>query len=75
MLTNDWDLETQQPQLQPEITTPPSNGNAQVQADGTILFTPALGFVGDTQVQYGVVDAEDGTSEPVTLAITVRPMP
>jgi hypothetical protein len=72
VLANDWDIETQQ--LRPEITTQSPDGNAQVQPDGTFLFTPALGFLGNTQVQYRVLDVEGGASEPVTVAINVRPV-
>ncbi|HEY0239472.1 MAG TPA: hypothetical protein VGC37_12575 [Friedmanniella sp.] len=46
-----------------------------VQADGSVRFAPAAGFVGTTPpVTYGVSDA-NGTQVTQTLTVTVRPGP
>jgi hypothetical protein len=72
VLANDSDIEGQQ--LRPEITTQSVYGDAEVQPNGTVVFTPALGFAGETGFQYRVVDPEGSASEPVALAIDVRPV-
>lgn len=72
VLTNDSDIEAQQ--LQPRISTQSLHGDAQVQTDGNVVFTPALGFAGVTQFQYQALDAEGGASTPVTVEVNVRPL-
>ena len=72
VLGNDKDIEGQA--LHPEIIEQSPDGSAEVQSDGTIKFTPSLGFLGNTQLQYRAVDVEGGASEPVTATINVRPV-
>ena len=50
-------------------------GTWAVQADGSVRFTPADGFVGTTPpVTYGISDT-NGTQVTQTLTVTVRPGP
>jgi hypothetical protein len=72
VLANDSDIEGQP--LQPQVSTQSPNGTAQAQPDGTVVFTPAVGFAGTTQFQYRAVDAEGGASAPVTIDVNVRPL-
>ncbi|ADV68582.1 beta strand repeat-containing protein [Deinococcus maricopensis] len=49
-----------------------AQGTYQVQPDGSVTFTPALGFTGTTTpVSYTVTDAAGTISNPATLTITV----
>ncbi|WP_316736794.1 Calx-beta domain-containing protein [Pedobacter aquatilis] len=40
-----------------EITSQPRNGTVRVNADGTITYTPNVGFVGDDTFSYRIKDA------------------
>ncbi len=58
----------------PTIITPPSNGTASVNADGTITYTPNAGFTGQDTLYYVICD----TGTPVLcdtamVVITVVP--
>lgn len=54
------------------ITTTPSNGVAVANSNGTIQYTPTLGYFGADQLQYTVADIVGGTSLPGNLDITVQ---
>src|SRR5258708_18437813 len=45
------------------IISPPANGTATANADGSIAFTPAPGFAGTTSLTYAAVRSEEHTSE------------
>ncbi len=51
-----------------------AQGVWQVNADGTVTFTPAAGFTGTPSTDYRVVD-DNGQSDTGTLTVTVRPGP
>lgn len=52
-----------------------AEGTWQVQADGSVVFTPADGFTGQTDpVEYRVTD-ENGLTATATLTVTVGPGP
>lgn len=53
-----------------EVISAPANGNAVVQADKTITFTPAAGFTGNTTFQYKITGA-NGTTASATVSISV----
>jgi uncharacterized repeat protein (TIGR01451 family) len=55
------------------LVTP--EGTWQVNADGTVTFTPAPGYTGTTPaVEYEITD-ENGTTDTAMLTVTVRPGP
>lgn len=55
------------------LVTP--EGTWQVQADGSVVFTPAAGYTGTTPlVEYRVTD-QNGLTDTATLRVTVRPGP
>lgn len=59
------------------IISPPANGTATANADGSIAFTPAPGFAGTTSLTYAAVDTSNATNQqsvPTTLTIGVRPL-
>jgi nitrous oxidase accessory protein NosD len=51
-----------------------SNGIATTNPDGTILYAPNQGFLGQDQFTYRVSDGRDGESE-ATVRVTVLPPP
>ena len=58
------------------LTTPPATGTATVNANGTITFTPVMGFTGPVSFTYTICDSTQPTvcsSAPVSL--TVNPAP
>lgn len=50
-----------------------AGGTLELQADGSVAFTPAAGFDGTVQTTYTVRDSRGRRSNPATLAVTVRP--
>jgi VCBS repeat-containing protein len=69
VLGNDSDAEADP--LTVSIATPPSEGNAVVQLDGTILYTPDPGYVGIDRFDYTITDSQGGIST-ATVTITVE---
>ncbi|HET9701642.1 MAG TPA: Ig-like domain-containing protein [Burkholderiales bacterium] len=57
------------------IGTPPANGTATRNADGTVTYAPAAGFAGTDSFTYTVRDTTTGTrvSNPASVALTVVP--
>ena len=53
-----------------EIVTPPANGTAEVNLDGTITYTPDLDFLGEDSFTY-TVTVDLLTSDPALVSITV----
>ncbi len=68
VLANDTDLDGNP--LTPVIVSGASNGSLNVNADGTILYTPNSGFVGTDQFTYEDRDV-NGVSNVATVTITV----
>ncbi len=60
------------------ISTAPATGTAVVNADGTIGFTPAVGFSGPVSFTYTICDIrQQGTcsTAPVSLTVVMAPLP
>ncbi len=56
------------------LDTAPKNGTARVNADGTVTYSPAPGFVGTDGYTYRITDARGETdAAPVTLTVTATP--
>jgi hypothetical protein len=53
------------------IMSYPENGDAEVQEDGTISYTPTADFVGTDSLTYVMQDIAGGTSTEATLTINV----
>lgn len=53
------------------ILTQPLNGSAAATAAGTVVFTPALNFVGTTSFTYNVRDNLGTASNTATVTVTV----
>lgn len=51
------------------------SGSFVLQADGTILFTPASGFSGKAKASYTIKDSSARLSNVATILITVKPDP
>ena len=68
VLTNDSDPDNNP--LAVSITTAPTNGNAVVNGDETITYTPNAGFTGTDTLVYQVDDGNNGTTT-ATVTITV----
>ena len=47
------------------------NGDVQIKTDGTIDFTPADGFLGNTTISYTVADSQGGTAS-ATVFVEVK---
>jgi uncharacterized repeat protein (TIGR01451 family) len=60
----------------PTVSTPPAHGAAVVQADGTVLYTPAAGFVGSDTFDYQVCSTvSPDVCDTATVTINVLPPP
>jgi hypothetical protein len=57
--------------LTPAIDDAPDHGAAVVNADGTISYTPATGYVGPDAFTYHVTEGSS-PSEPATVTLTVQ---
>jgi hypothetical protein len=53
------------------IGTPPANGIAQPNANGTVTYTPQTGFAGSNSFTYTVRDSLGSTSNPGTVTVHV----
>ena len=51
------------------IVTPPANGTATIQPDGTISYAPNTGFIGQDSFRYTIADTNGNVSEPVTVEV------
>ena len=56
------------------VTTPPANGTATVNANGTITYTPHAGFVGPDLFTYTVADTNGHTSNTATVDVNTGVM-
>ncbi len=57
--------------LTPQIAGQPANGTVEINADGSVTYTPAGGFAGEDTFTYRAFDGEDA-SAPATVTVTVR---
>lgn len=71
VLANDFDIEGEP--LTAVVTVAPQNGTAEVQGDGTVLYTPAANFHGADEFLYTVSDPS-GASMPGVAFVTVTPV-
>ena len=55
-------------------TSVPANGTATISADGSVLYEPNAGFVGQESFTYTVRDFQDETAT-ATVTVTVNPDP
>ncbi|WP_162276021.1 Ig-like domain-containing protein, partial [Roseimaritima ulvae] len=69
-LSNDTDLDGDT--LRIVSVTQPSNGGAEINAAGTLTYTPDLGFSGNDQFQY-TIDDGNGGSDTALVTVTVLP--
>ena len=53
------------------VETPPTNGQAIPQADGTIRYTPNDGYLGPDSFQYSVADVDGRRSAPASVDVQV----
>ena len=53
------------------IVTPPANGSAQANANGTVTYTPQTGLVGTHTFSYTVKDSLGSTSNPAIVTVHV----
>ena len=53
------------------IVTPPANGSAQANTNGTITYTPTTGFAGTNTFTYTVRDSLGSTSNPAIVTVHV----
>jgi ELWxxDGT repeat protein len=57
------------------ISADPLNGRAEVNADGTVTYTPDENFNGNDSFSYTVADDFGTSSNDTPVAVTVNPMP
>ena len=53
------------------IVTPPANGTAQANANGTVTYTPQTGLAGTNTFTYTVKDSLGSTSNPAPVTVHV----
>ncbi len=71
VLDNDTDAEGQLDVSMVEVVEQPTNGSAEPQADGTILYTHNSGSATSDSFTYRVADNAGGFSNVVTVDITI----
>ena len=71
VLANDSDADNDP--LGITIITPPANGTAEVNGDGTVTYTPGPGFVGTDTFGYEVADGTGGTDTAIAT-VEVAPV-
>jgi len=53
--------------------TQPADGSVIVDADGTMHYTPAPGWSGETSFEYTITDADTGETSTTTVTIRIPP--
>ena len=71
VLANDADTDGTLDVITVAIQTAPGHGGAQVNADGTVTYTPDMEFSGTDTFTYSVADDDGGVSGPATVTVTV----
>ena len=71
VLDNDNDPDGTLDPTSVEIFSQPSNGSVQVNADGTVTYTPDAGFIGQDLFRYTVQDDVGATSNVANVTIDV----
>jgi hypothetical protein len=75
VLANDGDADGILDPSSVTIVAPPANGTAEVNADGTITYTPDAEFVGEDTFQYTVADDMGAVSNAALVSIDVLTSP
>lgn len=71
VLANDTDTQSNIDPSSVAIGTPPTNGSTTVNANGTVVYTPAAGFAGTDTFTYRVKDSLGATSNAATVTVYV----
>lgn len=71
VLANDTDGDGSVDPCTVVVTTAPNNGEAVVNGDGTIIYTPDTGFIGMDTFTYTVDDNESVTSNQASVTIYI----
>ena len=54
------------------IVTPPANGTAVPNGNGTVTYTPVAGFTGADTFRYTVADGQGAVSNQATVTVTIN---
>ncbi|MBS2097973.1 Ig-like domain-containing protein [Carboxylicivirga linearis] len=73
VLENDTDQQNNIIASSVAIVVEPTNGSAEPQTDGTVLYTPTENYYGTDNFTYEIQD-EDGYSSQATVSITINPV-
>jgi hypothetical protein len=71
VLANDYDVDSAINPASVALVTLPANGTATANLDGTITYTPTLGFVGNDTLTYTVQDVEGAVSNAAAATFVV----
>lgn len=71
VLANDSDADGTLDAATVSLQNAPGNGTAEVNADGTVTYTPDAGFSGTDTFSYTVQDDAGAGSDPATVIVTV----
>lgn len=72
VLANDSDIDGTLNPASVTITSQSASGTATANPDGTVTFTPASGFTGNTSFSYTVLDNNGLASAPAEVTVNVR---
>jgi serine protease AprX len=72
VMANDYDPDGTIDAASVAVVTPPASGNASVNADGTVRYTPRKNFRGTDGFSYTLKDNNGATSNTATVTVTVR---
>ncbi len=75
VLANDVDVDSPLDPASVTIVTQPSNGNALILSDGTILYTPDTDYSGSDTLTYTVRDTAGLISNVATVSLNVNAAP
>ena len=75
VLNNDTDMDGTLVPGSVVVVTAPAHGTAQVQANGSILYTPTADYRGPDSLTYRVSDNDGGVSNEATLTLLVNSPP
>lgn len=75
VLNNDTDVDGTLVPTSVVVVTAPAHGTAQVQPNGSILYTPTADYRGPDTLTYRVSDNDGGVSNVATLSLLVNSVP
>jgi hypothetical protein len=73
VLANDTDSDGSLDPSSVRITSNPAHGTVTVNADGSIIYTPAAGYSGQDMFAYAVADNQGSVSAPAQVTVDVKP--